>query len=524
MFDEVRMENSLMARRRIVTALLSVALLAGSALVAATSAAAASGWPAHAPSHVRVVSATAHSITVRGARVANTTRYRLYVSTVKADVYYVNLHRQRRTRHVASSRRPAVTVRHLPYTSATYFYRYAVLHGHNMRVSTIRSTGVLPSVPSDVRVANGSRGVYLTWTAQNVSGYRVIQASDPGLRTNRRRYTLASANAQFTPYGLAPHRTYYFRVRAVNTSAKSRFSALVAVTPRTAEQPVRVMTYNVLNVTFDGRSEYGGERIAPWSQRKVASAALIRSGSPDVIAIEEGADWTAGYRGPRQVDSLAAALGSGYALARTETPPWSSAWISTAHDKAGNYILYRRATWRAVGAGGHFLVGQRRFAVWQVLQNRHTGARFLMVANHTVTHLGAAYNRMRTLETRRTVAGVARINATRGNLPVVYAGDWNSPDHNARANNGPRSVMASIRAADTFDAAQAHVRANYRSMNHYARIPPTGEYHIDRVFAGPGAAVRTWRQLLKISHGRFVGTIPSDHNPVMSDLVIRYPA
>ncbi|HEY7010696.1 MAG TPA: endonuclease/exonuclease/phosphatase family protein [Jatrophihabitantaceae bacterium] len=510
-------------RNRILAALAGALIVAGSTIAVSAPAAAASQWPAAAPSHVRFVRATASSITVRGAPVANTTSYRLYVSTVKADVFYVNLHKPRRARHVASSRARTVTVGHLRYTSAPYYYRYAAVHGPNMRISGIRTAGVLPPVPAHLKVVRSSRGLYLTWAGEHVAGYRVVQARDPALRVGRRTYSIAGSVAQFTPYGLAAHRRYYFRVRAVNTSAGSGYSALVSVLPGTAEQQVLVMTYNLLVVTYDGRTEYRSEKIAPWSERKKASAALIKSGNPDVIAIEEGSDWTAGYRGPRQVDTLVAALGSRYVLARTETPPWSSHWVSSAHDKAGNYILYRTATWRAVGNGGHFAVGDGRFVAWQVLQNRGTGAKFLAVATHLIARRGAARNRMRTTETRNAIAGVARVNAARGNLPVVYAGDWNSPGRNARANNGPRREMASIRAVDAFDVAQRHTRAGYRSMNHYARVPPTGVYHIDRIFAAPGVAVRTWRQLLNLSHGRFVGVIPSDHNPVLAGLSIRYP-
>jgi endonuclease/exonuclease/phosphatase family metal-dependent hydrolase len=183
--------------------------------------------------------------------------------------------------------------------------------------------------------------------------------------------------------------------------------------------------------------------------------------------------------------------------------------------------VYRNAAWRAVGAGGHFSVGNGRFVAWQALRSTTTGAQFLMVANHPIARVGARYNRLRTAQTRAMIAGVARINTR--HLPIVYAGDWNSPDHNAGSNTGPRRVMASIRAVDAFAVAQSHTRANYRSMNHYARVPPTGSYHIDAIFAGPGVAVRAWSQLLRISHGRFVGTIPSDHNPVMAAIVIRYP-
>ena len=42
------------------------------------------------------------------------------------------------------------------------------------------------------------------------------------------------------------------------------------------------------------------------------------------------------------------------------------------------------------------------------------------------------------------------------------------------------------------------------------------------MFADSGVGVRAWQELLNIANGQLVGVIPSDHNPVVADLGIRY--
>jgi hypothetical protein len=45
---------------------------------------------------------------------------------------------------------------------------------------------------------------------------------------------------------------------------------------------------------------------------------------------------------------------------------------------------------------------------------------------------------------------------------------------------------------------------------------------VDHVYAPPGVAVRRWQMVLDLTRGRFVGVIPSDHNPVAADVVLPY--
>ena len=42
------------------------------------------------------------------------------------------------------------------------------------------------------------------------------------------------------------------------------------------------------------------------------------------------------------------------------------------------------------------------------------------------------------------------------------------------------------------------------------------------MYAPAGVAVRGWALALKLSDGKFVGAIPSDHNPLVADVVLPY--
>ena len=42
------------------------------------------------------------------------------------------------------------------------------------------------------------------------------------------------------------------------------------------------------------------------------------------------------------------------------------------------------------------------------------------------------------------------------------------------------------------------------------------------MYAPAGVAVRGWALALNLTAGKFVGAIPSDHNPVVADVVLPY--
>jgi endonuclease/exonuclease/phosphatase family metal-dependent hydrolase len=505
-----------MARRRRSAAVAVAVLACAAAYLTPMGTAAASGYPAP-PTGVHLVSVASTSITVSADRAANVTRYKVFVSTVKNDLYVDSLATSRSTRSVASSTHPEVTVSGLKYAAVPYYYRYATTNYPHMRVSTIRTISLRPAVPGSVQAVSGSKGVYLTWSSVPATGFSVAQATNPAMTTDRRDFTLRGGTHQFTPYGLTNAMTYYFRVRALNGTTKSAYSTQVSADAAMSQQPVRVMTYNVLALGADGTAPRG-EVISPWNTaRRPAAASLVERGNPDVLAVEEGADWTHGYLSPRQVDSLRSTLGSTYSLAPTEIPPGQPGYFWV-----GNYIIYRNTTYTTVGSGGNFSIGDGLHAVWQVLKNRATGATFLMVAAHLRAGKGDSYDRLRLTQTQNVLNGARDIAARKGNVPIVYAGDFNSYLSSYHPFDAPSRIMLAAHVNEAYYVAQSRTNARYNSCNLYQRIPPQGLGSIDRIFGEPGVAMRSWYELLDVTDGHFAGVIPSDHNPVMADLSVSY--
>jgi hypothetical protein len=283
----------------------------------------------------------------------------------------------------------------------------------------------------------------------------------------------------------------------------------------TRYQSVNVMTYNILELSNQGKHEGDGV-VAPWSQRRPKEVTLIHQGHPDVIAIEEGAPLV-GHTRQRQVDSLRKALGSPYKLARTEIPPTEPHYFRT-----GVYIIYNNSTEKLVGQGGHYPLGGNHFAAYQEFSNRTTHAKFLFIAIHLLVGQSTANDGLREQETLAAIKTAEAI-AHRRKIPVIYAGDFNSanPKDKKFTFNGAGRAMATIHAKDALVVAPKKTNAQYNSANDLLRTAPKSGDSIDHIYAPPGVKVTSAGLILDLRHGKFVGVIPSDHNPLVAQL--RYP-
>jgi hypothetical protein len=498
-----------------VSALAAVA--AAACIAAAPSSVAASPLLA-IPTGVHVAAVSSTSFTVAAHQVTHARRYRLFASTTKSDVFAVNLHAKRTSRHVASSAKPRLSISGLKFTTAPYYFRFEAVAGPKVRYSSIRSVSLRPPRPTNLQITNNSTGTSLTWSSVHATGFTIVQGTDPNLRENRRAYTIRGQGTQFTPTGLSKGATYYFRVRANSGSTVSAYSAAeVSATVATSEQPVTVMTYNVLTDVADGTTQ-GGQTVAAWNtQRQPGVVAFVRQANPDVLSIQEGGGWVTslhGFGGMRQVDSLTAALGSGYTLADTEIPPTQHHYTRT-----GNYIIFRNSAYRPIGAGGHWFLSGTSTAAFQMLQSTATGATFLFVAPHTTVGRGASFDLQRESETQNVVR---HARAQAGGRPIIYAGDFNSYLSPTHQNDGPGRAMRAAHVADGLLVAQTLVNQKFNSANQYLRTPPQDSDSIDHVFAEPGVGLRSWSELLNVSHGHLVGVIPSDHNPVVASVTVPF--
>jgi endonuclease/exonuclease/phosphatase family metal-dependent hydrolase len=503
--------------RQLATA---VALAFVSVLAVSAPNAEASSWPAQ-PGGIRVTAVTHTSFTVGLSRSANASSYRLYVSTLKSDLYYANL-----TSGVASNARRSflsstnkITASSLTYRTVPNYYRVAAINGTQRSYQAdIGEIGLRPAAPTGLQAVSKPSGTYLIWSSGRATAFRIQRAADKAMTLGVHSYTIGGVNRLFTPFGTSKGRTYYFRVRAFNLSTPSAW-VRVSTTVQSRLQAAKLMTYNILQLSCDGNREAGGV-ISPWSQRRPVAAKLIKSVSPDVIGVQEGQQWVGSTPGTRQVDNLRSALrniGADYAIAKTEDTYPTPGLVRT-----GDYILYKPSVYRTYGAGGHWAIGDGHWAAYQVLQNVNSGARFLFVTTHLTTPGGLTNDKLRESETQ-TILKLADQVAADYQVPVVYSGDFNS---NGRTDvhplDGPGVVMRAAHINDSRLVAQSFRRGTYNSMNQYRRYPYHYSFDIDYVWTAPGVAAATYGTAMFLSDGAFVGTIPSDHNPVYTRVYLPY--
>lgn len=491
-------------------------------LAATGSLALAALTPAHAatvlatPSGVHVSAATPSSFTVSANTTANALRYRLFYSTTKSDVYVANI---AKAKYTAVSTSPKFTVSGLPFTAAPYYYRLEAMRTETWRTwSEVMTVGLQPAMPTAVQATSPAGGTYLTWNSPASTGFQIAQGTNYTQTTNRHIYTINGPSHQFSPFYLYQGVTYYFRVRSLNSGTPSAWSPRITVRQATRQQSVRVMAYNVLAGTFDGTAA-GDQIVAPWSQRKVAAANLIKENDPDVVAIQEAAAWTAGYKSPRQIDSLVtqlASIGANYTLARTEVPPTESYYFRT-----GNYLLIKTSAYVAEGTGGFFTIGVNKWAAYQVVRNRTTGAKALYVSPHLIANQGATYDTERQQE-MTSLADQAKTVAAQYGVPIVYAGDFNSTVNKNHAFDGPGIVMRSHQFADAGDAGHLQTNIQYNSCNQYFRTALAYGDRIDHIYTAPGVAIRGLKIAVHVSDGKFIGVMASDHNALVSDVYLPY--
>lgn len=407
--------------------------------------------------------------------------------------------------------RSAVTSR------ASFLAAGATLATAGALLSPAAAVAAAPPAPTRLHVSTSAGGASLTWSATGAGHFQIQQAADRSFHTAVRSYTDRDGrDRQFSPPSVTGGATYYWRIRAFSGSSASRWSAPVTARISDALLPLRVATYNVIESSADGSVE-SGNRIAPWSQRAPGVVSLLRQSGASVVGIQEAAGWVSNVRGPRQADDIVSRLGSPWVLARTEVPPNEPHYFRT-----GVYIAYDASRYAAVAGGGHWNIGNTRWAAYQLLQDRATGARFLFTSTHETTLGGRSGDGERQTETKNLISDATGYAASYGQVPVIYVGDFNSHDGRNHVFDGPGQAMRAAHIADAFKAAAARSNASYDSANMYMRTPPKAARSIDRIFAPAGVGIVSWRLTINLKNGRFAGVIPSDHNPLSADLTLPY--
>lgn len=383
-----------------------------------------------------------------------------------------------------------------------------------------------PSKPTSLTaVAAGSSGHYLRWSSPTVTRFVIEQASVPATPSGAHKYSIRGYTHQFTPYGLSPGTTYSFRVRAVNNGSTSAASNAVSFLAGAASSDVRVVAYNSLSASFDQGSaaHHPGGNAEPFvTKRGPKQITLLNGAHPDVIGIEEAASIIHKIQGKnayRQIDWLADHLGANYTLDDTYNTNGS------VNRYTSNYILYGPAvapvrsggTWVITPSGSSVNPG---YAAYQAFRVVSTGAQFLFVDTHLASARNASTDRARGTETQNMLRQAKAYASRLGISSIIYVGDFNSYWGAWQVNDITGRDMQAAGVPDGIAVAQHYVRAKYDSINSLYRTARHGHGSADHIYATGGIGVKTWGELMDISHGQFVGTIPSDHNPVYADLTI----
>jgi hypothetical protein len=332
-----------------------------------------------------------------------------------------------------------------------------------------------------------------------------------------------SRSSKTTITKLTPGRDYFVQVRGINgkkrgtKSTRVGHAAIVRPGPTSNAMRLRVMTYNVCSDVCDTSvtTRY------PWvTSRQAPAVERMVSANPDIIATQEAGKLSVVPPGYTQAIYKSAKR----LFFRTErfdiAPATTPAPVAPPNDKNDCSPTY---AWGQ--PTGYILLGRHsggcRYAVWAELTDKATGKSILAVDVHTVSGDSAAATESRRQEINTLLDNVKLTNTK--NLPVIYAGDFNS--HKNSSNDVVRPLMKAKKLYDGFDLARTLTNQHVNSFNSF-RVSPRIGYkwgdHLDKVWVDPWTTrVDAWYNTALIGpDGLMVKPIPSDHSPVVVDLRI----
>ena len=349
---------------------------------------------------------------------------------------------------------------------------------------------------------SGTRTATATWdAAPNADAYTVEIATTPDMRTYRRSYTTAATS--LTRTDLSPGRRYYTRVTPANGTRTGKPGPQATRVLPTASTPVRVVTYNLCGQD-KCRSSANRATVPTWSKRKAAAGKVVRALKAGIVSTQESGD--------RDTNFL------------TQLPGFRRAAYMSAKS-----LFYdpKRFTLRRSGALT-LDAKRKRYAVWAELEDVTTRTPFIVVDPHLEPFKGRSNDAIREAQTTRMLSLVAALN--RAGRPVIYAGDVNSNADNADRSKYPGGYDGVLKAfsakkhRNALAIAKEDGRAYaslYNSANQGLRRPVKNGHHVDAIYLTPGIDVTRWENVIDIvSPTEYVTPFPSDHNPLLADLVV----
>lgn len=319
---------------------------------------------------------------------------------------------------------------------------------------------------------------------------------------------------------LATTTTYYVSVRAVDAAGNALTAWSTPTSLKTPESlPLSVGSFNIRNATIKDSH--------PWSKRRTAVAAAIASQKVSVVGLQE-ATWThVPGRKVSQYGDVINLLGKSWR---------STTYVGNAGPE-GTRIIYDSSQVKLLREGYQKLKGTYRrhnwrYVTWAEFRQLSTGKRFFFVDTHFLEKQNKSEYNSRISSAKQLLSVIDTYNVD--DLPVIIVGDFNS--HKFRKpRNAPYDIITGAGYVDPLDnidgwrggergVAENRIDAQYFTINEYKRSAMRGNYAtgvmLDQIFTSK-MRVSEWQTVVNVnSSGKFVGTIPSDHNMIRATVYL----
>ncbi len=316
--------------------------------------------------------------------------------------------------------------------------------------------------------------------------------------------------------------TYYVSVRGLDATGKQVTAWSDPTAVKTPEElPLKVASFNIKCNSCKGKGEKS------WAQRKAAVVQTILGQAPDVLGLQEASQGRLPGRRVAQYQDLVNSLGAPYA-------------VTLNHDVGGgagvdDRIVYNTKTVKLLKTGVVTLPkGKKtRYMAWATFIHLGTGKKFLFADTHLEPGKGAKSVRNR--ETSTIISALEKLSA-RQTLPTILVGDFNMFKWMTGGGYKPYDMLVSAgyldplgntyrsHAAASTAFVEKRINTNYSTFNDFDRKAPRFAYEngtqLDFIFVTK-MRVTEWETVVDVdSQGRFVGTIPSDHNMVRATVLL----
>jgi endonuclease/exonuclease/phosphatase family metal-dependent hydrolase len=277
---------------------------------------------------------------------------------------------------------------------------------------------------------------------------------------------------------------------------KIRFAVLIAGLCFTAKIFSQTIIAGTFNLRYDNPNDTGNL----WKDRQPVAANLIRFHEFDIVGTQEGLK--------NQLDDLQSSL-----------PEYAYYGVGRDDGKwKGEYsaIFYRRSRFSVLDSGDFWLSEHpekpgfgwdariNRICSWVKMKEKSTSKMFYVFNVH-FDHRGVQARK----ESSKLI--IQKIKTIAGNQPVVLTGDFNG-GHESEwyvfINTSNLLKDALLQADKPY--------INNGSFNNFRTGNPSKEI-IDHIFITPQFSVKRYGILTDTYHGKF----PSDHYPVLTELVLK---